>query len=728
MGLGAGEYALGLALLAGITAAATMGAASLVRLWLPGWTGPPAWLATTVLAIGLTVLAAELLGTFGALTAFSLLVLLLLAAGVSWKFAAGEEQLARGAGDESGGEGAGAGGPGGERPPLFDGGSAGDRPRTLELIAGAAVFALVVAHFSIETRISLSEGMSGFDSTWYHGPFAALFATEGSTGGLNFIAPQYLAWFYPQNSELLHGVAILAFDRDLLSPLFSLAWLIGCLGAAWCIGRPFGAGPVSMAGSALVLGSGALADQSGEARNDIPAIFFLLAAAAILVNARRENGLRGGNVPGRGTGTAGYARGVVIVAGAAAGLAAGTKVNYLAPAGALVIGLALTAPRGRRLATLAAAGIPAFLLGGYWYLRNLVQSGNPLPWVKEAGPIGLPSPDQPLGGREEHGVIDYIGDPGVWADWFAPGFRDGFGALWPVLLALGAAGVVLCLVQRRDSLRLLGALILVTVAAWLVAPASAEGPEGSPVGFFSGLRYLAPALALSLALLPAHPWFESRSRLLALLGVYVVVLPFADASSGPWYSAYLSTALAAGAAAFAAALALSEPGRRMAERLGKPVAAAGIAAVALAGVLAGYVIQRDYLEGRYSDPTFAAAGLNDAFAWARDVEGSRIAVTASRQYPFFGTDLSNDVQFVGSERPNGGFVRVRDCREWREALNEGDYDYVVASLDRVSAGGPRFPREAAWTAGAPGVAEVLRRAPTVVFRLSGPLDPQDCPT
>ena len=110
------------------------------------------------------------------------------------------------------------------------------------------------------------------------------------------------------------------------------------------------------------------------------------------------------------------------------------------------------------------------------------------------------------------------------------------------------------------------------------------------------------------------------------------------------------------------------------------------------------------------------------------MEDSRIAVTASRQYPFFGTDLSNEVQFVGSERPNGGFVRVADCAEWRRALNEGDYDYVVASLDRVSAGGPRFPREAAWTAGAPGVAEVLRRAPTVVFRLSGPLDPQGCPT
>ena len=687
MGLGAGEYALGLVLLALIAGTAGFGGHLLARHLLRGWTGPPLWLATTVLAIGLVVLTAELLGTFGILDPVPLILLLALAAAGIWRFRTGELRLAKGV------------------PNGADG--------TLEFVVGAAVAALVVAHFSIETRISLSEGMSGFDSTWYHGPFAALFATEGSTGGLNFIAPQYLAWFYPQNSELLHGVGILAFDRDVLSPLFSIAWLVGCLGAAWCIGRPFGAGPVSMAGAALVLGAGALADQSGEARNDIPAIFFLLAAAAILVNARRDGD--------------GYARGVLIVVGVAAGLAAGTKVNYLAPAGALVLGLALAAPRGRRLRALGAAGIPAFLVGGYWYLRNLIHTGNPLPWIKEAGPLGLPSPDQGLGGREEHGVIDYIGDPSVWVDWFGPGFKDAFGLLWPALLILGAAGVLLCLVQRRDAMRLLGAVILVTVAAWLVAPASAEGPDGSPVGFVSGLRYLAPALALALALLPAHPWFGSRSRRLALLGAFVVVLPFADASSGPWYSAYLSTALAAGAAAFVAAFALSEPGRRLSLRFGRPALVVACAVVALLAVGAGYVIQRDYLEGRYAEPTFAAAGLNEAFAWARDVEDARIAVTASRQYPFFGTDLSNEVQFIGSERPNGGFVRVRDCPEWREALNAGDYDYVVASLDRVSAGGPRFSREVAWTAGAPGVTEVLRRAPTVVFRLSGPLNPQGCP-
>ena len=87
-------------------------------------------------------------------------------------------------------------------------------------------------------RDSLSTGMTGFDSTWYHGPFAAGFHQSGNTWDLHYIAPQFLAWFYPANAEIFHAVGMLAFDRDLLSPLLNLGWFIGCLFALWCIGRP----------------------------------------------------------------------------------------------------------------------------------------------------------------------------------------------------------------------------------------------------------------------------------------------------------------------------------------------------------------------------------------------------------------------------------------------------------------------------------------------------------
>ena len=95
--------------------------------------------------------------------------------------------------------------------------------------------------------------MTGFDSTWYHGPFAAGFFQSGDTWSLHFIAPQFLAWFYPANSEVLHAVGMLAFGRDILSPLLNLGWFVGCLVAAWCIGRPYRVAPWSLALVAIAL-------------------------------------------------------------------------------------------------------------------------------------------------------------------------------------------------------------------------------------------------------------------------------------------------------------------------------------------------------------------------------------------------------------------------------------------------------------------------------------------
>ena len=51
---------------------------------------------------------------------------------------------------------------------------------------------------------------------------------------------------------------------------------------------------------------------------------------------------------------------------------------------------------------------------------------------------------------------------------------------------------------------------LAVVVAWLIAPTSASGPDGMPRGFESGLRYLAPALVLGLALLPTAPTLRDR--------------------------------------------------------------------------------------------------------------------------------------------------------------------------------------------------------------------------
>ena len=165
---------------------------------------------------------------------------------------------------------------------------------------------------------------------------------------------------------------------------------------------------------------------------------------------------------------------------------------------------------GRRF---AAAGLAALAGGGYWYLRNLVHTGNPLPWVHHLGPISLPAPEQALGGREAHSVLGYLTDGSVWSDWFLPGLHHGLGFFWPLLGALALAGLLLCLGRRRRARcsRVVGACRpRGRLLAWLVAPTSASGPDGMPRGFESGLRYLVPALVLGLALLPATPPLRNR--------------------------------------------------------------------------------------------------------------------------------------------------------------------------------------------------------------------------
>jgi hypothetical protein len=656
--LGPGRYLLGVLEVFWLTGFAALGATAFRKRLVPDFTGASSLLATLVLAAALLIWPAELLGTFGAFESVPYLALVGVLGVSAWWF------LRRVAGDEGG------------------------RERTLDVstLIALAIAAIAVIHFAAGVRTRLGTGMTGFDSTWYHGPFAAGFFQSGNTWDLHYIAPQFLAWFYPANGEIFHSAGKLAFDRDLLSPLLNLGWLLGCLLACWAIGRAYGVGPWSLALGAIALSVPALGDQAGEARNDIVGIFFLLAGVALALNAWAAR-------PG---GRAGLSTGTLAVIGLAAGLACGTKLNFLLPSAVLVFGLVAIAPRGGRGRALAATGLAAVAGGGYWYLRNLAHTGNPLPWFDHLGPISLPAPAQELGGRQTHSVLSYLGDGSVWSDWFLPGLHHGLWAIWPLLLVLAAAGIGLCLGRRSSPILRVAAVSALGVSlAWLVAPTSASGPDGMPSGFESGLRYLAPALILGLALLPTAPALRDRLSGLSNLRSYFV----------PHTGKKYDLNRFGGARATSVAIALL---------------------VTLLCVAVGYPVQRHYLKGRYSDPSFAAPGLNAAFAWARNVSDAHIATTSTRQYPLFGTDLSNDVQFVGEERPHGGFVAPSSCRAWRRLLDEGDYDYVVASRDRVEPGKPPYPPAAGWTEG-PGATVVLRKQPTIVFRLRGPLSPAGCP-
>jgi hypothetical protein len=686
------RYLLGVAEIVLLAGFAGLGASALRVRLLPAFSDAPARLATAVIAFALLIWTAEILGSFGLFEPVPYLVAvagvglgLWLRAGGGWGCPSrllgfSPRSLAAVRGGDWGEKEDAAAREGHPHPPT----------RSVVTAMAMILAGVALVKFGVEVRSKLLTGMTGFDSTWYHGPFAAGFLQSGNTWDLHFIAPQFLAWFYPANAEIFHAAGMLAFGRDVLSPLLNLGWFVGCLVACWCIGKPYRVAPWSLALGAVALSLPALSDQAGEARNDIVGIFFLLAAVAVALNAwavERE-------------GEAGLSRGALLVVGLAAGLVAGTKLNFLLPAAVLVLGLAIVAPAGKRRGVLAAAGLAALAGGGYWYLRNFAHTGNPLPWFDSIGPISLPAPEQALGGREGHSVLGYLTDGSVWSSWFLPGLHGGLTIFWPLLVALALAGLLLCFGRGTSSLlRVVAATGLAAAFAWLIAPTSASGPNGVARGFESGLRYLAPALVLGLAVLPGVLSVRLRKPGRGYLpNGRILKVP-------PSLGRHLS-------------------GREIPPAwLARLAACAGLAVLAIA---IGYPIQRHYLQNRYANPTFAAPGLDAAFKWANGISNARIATTSTRQYPLYGTDLSNHVQYVGEEQPHGGFTTPTTCPQWRRLLNAGHYDYAVTARDRIEPGKPPYPDTARWTE-SPQATPILKTPPTVVFKLRGPLDPSACP-
>ena len=206
-------------------------------------------------------------------------------------------------------------------------------------------------------------------------------------------------------------------------------------------------------------------------------------------------------------------------------------------------------------------------------------------------------------------------------------------------------------------LAIAGLVGLAAAVSWLVSPTSASGPSGMPRGFESGLRYLTPALILGLALLPTVPPLRGLAARLASLGPVFGERPISAGSD-----VTTGDGLHLGAHSDSKRRRTDEE-----ERLPRRWVAVIVAGAVVLGVIVGYPVQRHYLHDRYRDPSFTTPGLDAAFAWARDVSGARIATTSTRQYPLFGTDLSNRVAYVGIKRPHGGFEEAQNCRQFRRS-------------------------------------------------------------
>ncbi len=722
-----GSYLVGSLELLAIAAALGFAAVRLRRRMVMGWSGAPARLAEVVLGLSLLVITLELVGVLGLYRPGWVLAGAILI-GLGLGFASG---LGRGAELPS--------------PPV--------RPIALAVALAASV--LVAAHWAMPTQVGLDIGMYLPNTTWHNAPFAARFVQDAQVGALHMTEVLRLTvWFYPQNSELLHSAGVLFLETDFLSPLVNIGFMGLCLLAAWSFGRPYAAGAAALLGVAILLDAEMLLlYQPGDAKNDTIGLFFLLASAAILVNADAQARAAGAParplepgspprrlIPGGGEAPA-LPPGPVVVAALAAGLALGTKLNLLAPFGLLTLGVIGVAGAGRRLYTAAIWTAGSLATGGFWFARNLVEAGNPLPWI-DAGP--LPGPEQfDIDIRDPHNVAEYLTDVDVITDAFIPRLNDSFGVLWPLVLAAAIGGFLLAIWRGRTSMvRMLGVVALLSGIAYLFTPLTAAGPEGNPTAFDVNLRYASPALALGAMLLAIDPAL-SRERvqpwLLGGLGILLVVGLFSGLRS-VWDRDF-----AAGAVVLALLVVVVPAGLALAAQRGlSPVALAASAALALGLAIGlGWAKSQDYLDDRYRAATAPAdfpEGALGALEWfnQEDPRDARIAVVGGRpgfkQYVFYGDDLSNHVQYVADRGSNGAFTPIATdpadptdvpaCEEWRTALNDGDYDYVVIGPDQRTLDSP--PVEAGWTSSDPAATKLAERELTSVYRLDGRLDPATC--
>lgn len=708
--LSLGSYLLGVLQLALVVVPIGFVAYRLRQRLLPGWQGAPARLVESIVGVALVIWLSEILGTFGLFYAGALIVAALLVAGTVAFWPAGPAAA-------------------GDPPPPAR--QEGVPPTTSptgggawSLLVMAGVIAATVFSYAVTTKHALDRGIFNFDSLWYHMPFAVEMVQTHSVVGMHHTETVFTNWFYPQNSELLHAVGILLTGRDTLSLFLNFGWLAVAFLAAYCVGRPYGRGASTTVAAAILLACHTLVVRDpGAAKNDLAAAALVLASIAILVEAwahRRD----------------GWERWALAAAGLAAGLAAGTRVTALAMAAALTVAVVVLAPAGRRWGAAARWFLPALAGGVFWYLRNLVVAGNPIPEVESLGPVSLPHPERLQEGRPDFNIAHYATDTAVWREYFGPGLEQAFGSLWPLVVFGAAAAALVAILRGRDRIvRWTGAVALFGLVAYLFTPLSAAGAEGEPVGFGINIRYVIPALLAGIVLLPLFRSLDAPRRQWGLLGGLVLVFLVTDRpDDGLHDEARAFAFLAVVLIGLAVALVLHLRRRGA----GNAALAAAGAAIAVCAVAIGYPLQRDYLGERFANDgprkeRIPGMDLNGAYRWARDVEDARIGLAGTTAgfagYGFYGTDLTNEVRYLGEEGPHGAFNAIPTCAAFRAAVNDADLDYLVTApfLNFLHPSDPIDSPEERWLRGEGAVSPVFFSGPAViVWRVRGQLDPDAC--
>ena len=562
----------------------------------------------------------------------------------------------------------------------------------------------------------------GVDALTFHLPNIGRWIQSGTFWRIDEFGPLHSPGHYPQNGDVVFLSTILPFDNEALVSLVGPVFVALAGLAVYALATETGAARASAVLFATVFASLPVISFTAYDRHQTdPVMLAMWGAGAFFLlrqfrTGRRSDLVLSGVALGLALGTKWYgvwSAAVVIAVWAAASLVDRRSLVSIVKRGAVLSGLVL-------------------LFGGFWLLRNLVESGNPVVpvEVQVLGVTIFEAARDFLGECAGFAIADYLGDGPALRDYIWPGLRSALGIPGAVI-ALGAAtGVGLIVIRGRGPRRRYGAsqgpavallaAACLLAAAYAVTPFSAFGPEGQPLFTAANSRYLLPALLVGAAL---GGWAVSRlggarpfAELLALVAVLDGIRRGFDVRTSHVVAAALAVGLLAAGGFW---VVRSRPSFSRTWRMAAVAAAVGVALL-FAGV--GYERQKDLNRNRYlgSDSTIdwilrnAPEGQHVALAGTWTLDG------ITPVWPAFGTRLGNEVDYLG--HLVHGQLREYDSRSrWRSALGDGEFDLLLVGLARTSPRGdcivPGSSSNDDAFARASGLIELARSDRLVLYRV-----------
>ena len=372
------------------------------------------------------------------------------------------------------------------------------RRRRLELIDVVPAVALfgLVALAAEALMISISQPSNQFDTLAFHLPVAVQWLQSGTTWILPYEGPLSFPAHYPANSELMALWAMLPVHRDFLAQMGSLPGVAMMMAGSAMCARLLGARWATAVAAVLIPATlpNAISDLLFTNMEDVFTTGALVTAAAFAVRAWKNPNSSSFDL---------------ICAGLAAGLGLGARYAALALTPyVLLLAIAPAVARARNARhVLPSLGLllgATIFSGGYFYLRNLVFTGDPV--------YPEPYPGHPVHATERlvfplvHSYASLGWAPDVWRQAAHDAIRyDGWVSFLIVTGAVIVAPVSAALRREGDILAWLWALApLGLLLEWFVMPGSLGyvlHGQPVPVSQAISLRYGFAMIPLDAAIL-----------------------------------------------------------------------------------------------------------------------------------------------------------------------------------------------------------------------------------